>query len=161
MMKSIRCAIGFVLALAAAAVAAQPTEGADQAARKINPYVYMRDAAGDKVFLETQFWRNDPNYDARSLHRISEVMAGLEKLGFKGNPDAANGWDKPEKVVRCRINMEVINKRWRGKTGAIVNCENTGISEAEVVPSEDPKHVKLVLDAFDKQFKLAKEKLAK
>jgi hypothetical protein len=161
MMKSIRCAIGFVVALAAAAVAAQPTEGADQAARKINPYVYMRDAAGDKVFLETQFWRNDPNYDARSLHRISEVMAGLEKLGFKGNPDAANGWDKPEKVVRCRINMEVINKRWRGKTGAIVNCENTGISEAEVVPSEDPKHVKLVLDAFDKQFKLAKEKLGK
>jgi hypothetical protein len=161
MMKSIRCAIGFVLTLAAAAVAAQPTEGADQAARKINPYVYMRDAAGDKVFLETQFWRNDPNYDARSLHRISEVMAGLEKLGFKGNPDAANGWDKPEKVVRCRINMEVINKRWRGKTGAIVNCENTGISEAEVVPSEDPKHVKLVLDAFDKQFKLAKEKLGK
>jgi hypothetical protein len=121
----------------------------------------MRDAAGDKVFIETQFWRNDPNYDARALHRISDVMAGLEKLGFKGSPDAANGWDKPEKVVRCRINMEVINKRWRGKTGAIVNCENTGISEAEVVPSEDPKHVKLVLDAFDKQFKLAKEKLGK
>jgi len=53
-----------------------------------------------------------------------------------------------------------VNKRWRGKTGAIVNCENTGISEAEVAGSEDAKHVKEVLDAFDKQFKLAKDKLA-
>ena len=86
MTKSIHCAAGLVLALAAAGVSAQPTEGADQAARKINPYVYMRDAAGDKVFLETQFWRNDPNYDARSLHRISEVMAGLEKLRFQRQP---------------------------------------------------------------------------
>ncbi len=161
MLKSIPCAICVMLALGAASASAQPTEGDDQAARKINPYVYMRDSAGDKVFLETQFWRNDPNYDARALRRISEVMAGLEKLEFKGNPAAANGWDKPEKVVRCRINLEVINKRWRGKTGAIVNCENTGISEAEVVPSEDAKHVKLVLDAFDKQFKLAREKLGK
>jgi hypothetical protein len=57
--------------------------------------------------------------------------------------------------------MEVVNKRWRGKTGAIVACENTGISDAEVVPSEDPKHVSLVLQAFDKQYKLAKEKQGK
>ena len=161
MLKSISHALCVLLALAAAAVSAQPAEGPDQAARKINPYVYMRDAAGDKVFVETQFWRNDPNYDARALRRMSDVMAGLEKDGFKVNPDAANGWDKPEKVVRCRLNMEVVNKRWRGKTGTIVNCENTGISEAEVVGSEDPKHVKLVLDAFEKQFKLAKEKLSK
>jgi hypothetical protein len=161
MPKSIPFAISLVLALATAAVSAQPTEGADQAARKLNPYVYMRNAAGDKVFVETQFWRNDANYDARSLKRISEVMTGLEKLGFKGSADAANGWDKPEKVVRCRINMEVVNKRWRGKTGAIVACENTGISDAEVVPSEDAKHVKLVLEAFDKQYKLAKEKQGK
>jgi len=161
MSKTIPPLVSLALALVTAAASAQPTEGADQAARKINPYVYMRDGAGDKVFVETQFWRNDPNYDARSLHRISDLMAGLEKLGFKVSPEAANGWEKPEKVVRCRINMEVVNKRWRGKTGAIVNCENTGISEAEVVPSEDAKHVKLVLDAFDKQFKLAKDKLGK
>jgi len=161
MLKSISHALCVLLVLCAAAVSAQPAEGPDQAARQINPYVYMRDSAGDKVFVETQFWRNDPNYDARALRRMSDVMAGLEKDGFKVNPDAANGWDKPEKVVRCRLNMEVVNKRWRGKTGTIVNCENTGISEAEVVGSEDPKHVKLVLDAFEKQFKLAKEKLSK
>src|SRR6476646_5714145 len=152
---------GVVLALTAGAALAQPSGAADEAAKKLTPYVYMRDAGGNKVFLESQFWRNDPNYDARVLKRISDVMAGLEKLGYKGNPDAANGWDKPEKVVRCRINMEVVNKRWRGKTGAIVACENTGISDAEVVPSEDPKHVSLVLDAFDKQFKRAKEKVGK
>ena len=161
MSKSLAYATGLTLALVAFAAGAQPVEGPDQAGRKINPYVYLKDGTGDKVFIDSEFWRNDANYDARALRRMSDLMAGLEKLGFKGNPDAANGWDKPEKVVRCRINLEVVNKRWRGKTGAIVNCENTGISEAEVVPSEDPKHVKLVLDAFDKQFKLAKEKLGK
>src|SRR6476646_665126 len=127
---------GAVLALCVSAVSAQPTEAPDEAAKKLNPYVYMRDAAGNKVFIESQFWRNDPNYDARSLKRMSDVMAGFEKLGFKGNPDAANGWDKAEKVVRCRINMEV-------------PC------------SEDPKHVGLIRDAFNKQFKLAKEKLGR
>jgi hypothetical protein len=160
MRKTIRYALCGMCVLAAGAALAQYKDAPDQAARKLNPYVYMRDAAGDKVFLESQFWRNDPAYDQKSLTRLSEVMSALEKRGFKGDPNAAQGWDKPEKVVRCRINMEVVNKRWRGKTGAIVNCENTGISEAEVAGSEDAKHVKEVLDAFDKQFKLAKDKLA-
>ena len=161
MPKAMHYAACGLLALAATAASAQYKDTPDQAAHKLNPYVYMRDGAGDKVFLETQFWRNDPAYDQKALTRISDVMAGLEKRGFKGDPNAANGWDKPEKVIRCRINMEVVNKRWRGKTGTIVNCENTGISEAEVAGSEDPKHVAQVLEAFDKQFKLAKEKLGK
>jgi hypothetical protein len=152
---------GALLALCVSAVSAQPTEAPDEAAKKLTPYVYMRDAAGNKIFIESVFWRNDPNYDARALKRMSDLMTAFEKLGFKGNPDAANGWDKAEKVVRCRINLEVVNKRWRGKSGAIVNCENTGISEMEVAGSEDPKHVSLVLDAFNKQFKLAKEKLGR
>ena len=152
---------GALLALCASAVSAQPTEAPDEAAKKLTPYVYMRDAAGNKIFIESVFWRNDPNYDARALKRMSDLMTAFEKLGFKGNTDAANGWDKAEKVVRCRINLEVVNKRWRGKSGAIVNCENTGISEMEVAGSEDPKHVSLVLDAFNKQFKLAKEKLGR
>jgi hypothetical protein len=160
MPKPIRFAACALLALASMATWAQYKDTPEQQARKLNPYVYMRDGAGDKVFLESQFWRNDPAYDQKALSRLSEVMSGLEKRGYKGDVNAANGWDKPEKVVRCRINMEVVNKRWRGKTGTIVNCENTGISEAEVAGSEDPKHVKEVLDAFDKQFKLAKEKLA-
>ena len=156
--RSIACAL---LALASVAAWGQYKDTPDQQARKLNPYVYMRDGAGDKVFLETQFWRNDAGYDQKALARVSDVMAGLEKRGFKGDVNAAQGWDKPEKVVRCRINMEVVNKRWRGKTGTIVNCENTGISEAEIAGSEDPKHVAEVLEAFDKQFKLAKEKLGK
>ena len=160
MPTAIRYAIGALAALTVATAVAQYKDSPDQAARKLNPYVYMKDGAGDKVFLETQFWRNDPAYDQKALTRISEVMSGLEKRGFKGDTSAANGWDKPEKVVRCRINMEVVNKRWRGKTGTIVNCENTGISEAEIAGSEEPKHVSEVLDAFDKQFKLAMEKLA-
>jgi hypothetical protein len=159
MRKPIRFVVG-LLALASITAWAQYKDTPDQSARKLNPYVYMRDGAGDKVFLETQFWRNDPAYDQKALTRISAVMSGLEKRGYKGDVNAAHGWDKPEKVVRCRINMEVVNKRWRGKTGTIVNCENTGISEAEIAGSEDAKHVEEVLDAFDRQFKLAKEKLA-
>ena len=149
------------LTMTAGAALAQPSEAADEAAKKLTPYVYMRDASGNKVFLESQFWRNDPAYDARALKRMSDVMTALEKLGYKGNPDAANGWDKPEKVVRCRINMEVVNKRWRGKSGTIVNCENTGISEMELANSEDPKHITQIIDSYNKQFKLAKEKLAR
>ena len=152
---------GVVLALTAGAALAQPSEAPEEAAKKLNPYVYMRDASGNKVFLESQFWRNDPAYDARALKRMSDVMTALEKLGYKGNPDAANGWDKPEKVVRCRINMEVVNKRWRGKSGTIVNCENTGISEMELANSEDPTHIAQIMDSYNKQFKLAKEKLAR
>ncbi|MGE5171678.1 MAG: hypothetical protein ACM3JC_15050 [Rudaea sp.] len=161
MSTAIRSAICGLCALAATTAFAQYKDAPDQAARKLNPYVYMRDGAGDKVFLESQFWRNDPAYDQRALTRLSEVMSALEKRGFKGDPNAAQGWDKPEKVVRCRINMEVVNKRWRGKTGAVVDCENTGISEAEVQNSEDAKHVSKILEAFDRLFKLAKEKQGK
>ena len=161
MPKAMHYAVFASCALVATAAWAQPMDTPDQAARKLNPYVYMRDAAGDKVFLESQFWRNDPAYDQKALTRLSEVMSALEKRGFKGDPNAAQGWDKPEKVVRCRINMEVVNKRWRGKTGTMVDCENTGISEAEIAGSEEPKHIEKILQDFDRLFKLAKEKLGK
>jgi hypothetical protein len=150
------------LALAVGTASAQPAENAEGAKGSINPYVYMRDGAGNKLYIETQFWRNDPAYDARSLKRLSDVMSGLEKLGFKENPAAATGWDKPENnIIRCRINMESTAKRWRGKSGTIVACEGTGISDAEIRPSEDPKHVQQVLEAFNKQFQLVKEKRGK
>ena len=103
MRKPIRFAACALLALASMATWAQYKDTPEQQARKLNPYVYMRDGAGDKVFLETQFWRNDPAYDQKALTRVSEVMSGLEKRGYKGDVNAANGWDKPEKVVRCRI----------------------------------------------------------
>ena len=150
---------GVLLALCMSAVSAQPTEAPDAAAHAINTYVYMRDGGGNKVYIETKFWRNDPNYDARALRRLTDVMSGLEKIGYKDSPEAANGWDKPEKVVRCRINLESTAKRWRAQSGALVSCEGTGISEAEVRPSEDAQHVKKVLDAFSKQFAIAKSKL--
>ena len=57
--------------------------------------------------------------------------------------------------------MESTAKRWRGKAGTIVACEGTGISDAEIRPSEDPKHVQQVLEAFNKQFQLVKEKRGK
>ena len=161
MSKSTVLVGGVLLALTTSIACGQPADDAEKAKGSINPYVYMRDGAGNKLYIETQFWRNDPAYDARALKRLSDVMTGLEKIGFKQNDAAAQGWDKPENVVRCRINMESTTKRWRGKSGAIVGCEGTGISDAEVRPSEDPKHVTQVLDAFGKQFKIAKEKLGR
>ena len=159
MSKAIAFAAGVLLTLCMSAAPAQPTESPDQTAQAVNTYLYMRDGGGNKVYIETKFWRNDPNYDARALRRLSDVMSGLEKIGYKHSDDAANGWDKPEKVVRCRINLESTTKRWRGQSGALVSCEGTGISEAEVRPSEDPQHVKKVLDAFSKQFSIAKSKI--
>ena len=161
MAKALSSLIAVLLALAAGSLAAQPTEDPAQATRSINPYVYMRDAAGNKVFIETQFWRNDPDYDAKALRRLSDVMSGLEKLGFKRDAEAASGWDKPENVVRCRVNMEVTAERWRDKSGTLVGCEGTGISDAELRPSDNPQHAQLVLDAFGKQFRIAKEKLGR
>jgi len=161
MLKLLSAVALCILSLWGSPVMAQPAEGADQATKTINTYVYMRDSAGNKVFIETQFWRNDPNYDAKGLRRLSDVMAGLEKIGFKSTPEAARGWDKPEKVARCRINMEAMNKRWKGKSGTVVGCENNGISEMEIAGSEDAAHLKKVLDEFTKQFTLAKEKLAR
>src|SRR4026208_2526946 len=107
--------LSVALALCAAPAWAQPDENADKAKGAINPYGSMRDGAGNKVAIETRFWRNDPGYDARTLKRLSDVMTGLEKIGFKQNDDAATGWDKAEKVGRCRINMESTVKRGRGK----------------------------------------------
>lgn len=161
MSKSIHCVGGFLLALTAFQAGAQPADDADKATGSINPYVYMSDGAKNKLYIETHFWRNDPAYDARVLKRMSDVMTELEKLGFKRNNDAGTGWEKPENLVRCRINLESTAKRWRGKTGTVVGCEGTGISDAEVRPSEDPKHVQLVMDAFGRQFKLAKDKLGR
>jgi hypothetical protein len=151
---------GAILALCVSAVSAQPTETPDEAAKKLTPYVYMRDAGGNKVFVESVFWRNDPNYDARSLKRMSDVMAAFEKLGFKGNPDAANGWDKAEKVVlpdqhgsghRALARQERRDRQLR---------EHRHFRDGSP-RLEDPKHVSLILDAFNKQFKLAKEKLGR
>ena len=58
-------------ALMVGTASAQPAENAENAKGSINPYVYMRDGAGNKVFIETQFWRNDLAYDTRSLKPIA------------------------------------------------------------------------------------------
>jgi hypothetical protein len=154
-------ALSLLLAACAAPALAQPAEGPDQAAKTISTYVYMKDSAGNKAFVETQFWRNNPDYDAKTLRRLSDVVSGLEKIGFKSSADAARGWDKPEKVVRCRITLETLNKRWKGKSGTLVGCDNSPISDNEIEGSENANHVKQVLDAFTKQFNLTKEKLAR
>ena len=75
MATAMRYAIAALCAMAATAALAQYKDSPEQQARKLNPYVYMRDGGGDKIFLETQFWRNDPGYDQKALTRVSEVMS--------------------------------------------------------------------------------------
>ena len=153
------CAIG--LALATFVAVAQPSQNADQASRSISPYVYMSDAAGDKVLVSTQFWRNDQEYDVRALRRLYSVMSALEKRGFKKNDQASIDWNKKESVVRCAIYLESLAAGTRGKTGARVWCEDSGLGEFTVSPSEDPKHVDIVMQRFDTHFAGAKRNVGK
>ena len=52
-------AIGLAGSLSATIAVAQPTEGADQASRRVSTYVYMVNATKDKVLVNTQFFRNE------------------------------------------------------------------------------------------------------
>ncbi|HEV2458634.1 MAG TPA: hypothetical protein VGS80_09735, partial [Ktedonobacterales bacterium] len=70
MRKMISFIASALLVLTATAATAQPSESADQASQSISPYVYMSDAHGNKVLVSTTFWRNDQEYDVRSLRRL-------------------------------------------------------------------------------------------
>jgi hypothetical protein len=120
-------------------------------------YLYLSDAAGNRVLLQTEFTLSNQEHDVRVLRRLHGVLAGLEQKGFKRNDRATIGdWDKKEKFAKCYVYLEDAGSG-RGKdTGARVWCSETGISEVAVAPSDDPKHVDKVLERFS--FFLAKAK---
>ncbi len=158
----------FALALATAAAPAfaQPTASPDQESRAVPVYLYLMDAAKNKVLVSTQVWRNDPKYDDRAFHRFLEVMAALEKRGFRKDEKAViDNWEKPQPFARCFIYLEDLQAGKQTKTvvtsGARVWCFGAGLSEAEVQPSENPKHVELVLARFDNMFERAKKNVKK
>ncbi len=161
MPRAISFIAGAMLALTATAAAAQPSDSADQAARSINPYVYMSDAHGDKVLVSTTFWRNDQEYDVRSLRRLYAVMSALEKQGFKKNDQVSIDWNKKENVIRCAIYLESRQAGRGGKTGTRVWCDESGLGEFAVNPSDEPKHVDLVMQRFATQYAGAKRNLGK
>src|SRR5689334_16633403 len=129
-MKLFRTAI--LLLATAGAVGAQPLSS-QPADRSIPAYVYLMNTAGDKVVVSTQFWRNDPKYDDRAFHRFLDVVAALEKRGFRKNDNAGiDSWDKPEPYVRCYIYLE---DRQAGRTtkagmtsGTRLWCTDNGAS---------------------------------
>ncbi|MEP6944161.1 MAG: hypothetical protein ABI981_14560, partial [Betaproteobacteria bacterium] len=89
-------AIAAVAALSGAVIA-QPADPSEPANRAVAAYVYLMDAKGNRVLVNTQFWRNDPKYDERALHRFVDVLNALEKQGFRKDPKAViDSWDKPE-----------------------------------------------------------------
>lgn len=161
MRKVISLIAGALLALTAATAAAQPSESADQASRSINPYVYMSDAHGNKVLVSTTFWRNDQEYDVRSMRRLYAVMSDLEKLGFKKNDQVSIDWNKKENVIRCAIYLESRQAGRSGKTGTRVWCDESGLGEFAVSPSDEPKHVDIVMKRFETQYAGAKRNLGK
>ncbi|MGC1817727.1 MAG: hypothetical protein WA900_08735 [Casimicrobiaceae bacterium] len=161
MRKVISFIAGALLALTAATAAAQPSESADQASRSINPYVYMSDAHGNKVLVSTTFWRNDQEYDVRSMRRLYAVMSDLEKLGFKKNDQVSIDWNKKENVIRCAIYLESRQAGRSGKTGTRVWCDESGLGEFTVSPSDEPKHVDIVMKRFETQYAGAKRNLGK
>jgi hypothetical protein len=161
-----RFAILAPLALAAGAALAQPLPDPESANRAVNPYVYMMDGAGHKVLVSTNFWRNDPKYDDRAFHRFIEVLAALEKKGFRKSEKATiDSWDKPSPLARCYVYLEDLHGGRATKTsvtaGARVWCSSAGISEIEVKPADTPKHVAEVLQKFDMMFDKSRKALGK
>ena len=147
-------ALAFAAALCATPALAQPAGTPDQQARAVNVYVYLMDGGNNRVLVSTNFWRNDGTYDDRALHRFMEVLAALEKKGFRMDPKAViDSWDKPAPYARCYVYLEDMQVAQRGKgsvaSGSRVWCSGAGISEAELRSSEGQGHVGQVLQRFD------------
>jgi hypothetical protein len=147
-------AVALSAALCAAPALAQPAGTADQQARLVNTYVYLMDGGNNRVLVSTNFWRNDPKYDDRAFHRFMEVLAALEKKGFRMDPKAViDSWDKPAPFARCYVYLEDLQVAQKGKgsiaSGSRVWCSGAGISEAELRGSDGQGHVTQVLQRFD------------
>jgi hypothetical protein len=160
----IAAAIAFVAV--SSTVHAQPNGAPDQVTKAVNAYVYMMDSGGNKVLVSTQFWRNDVKYDDRAFHRFLDVLAGLDKRGFRKDDKATiDDWDKPEPIARCWIYMEDLQSGKGGK-GAVVSgsrvwCSSNGVSEKELSGSDNAKHAEQVLQTFDAYLARAKKNLKK
>jgi hypothetical protein len=152
---------GALFALVITGVSAQPRGDAATQERSVNPYVYMTDTAGDKVLLSTTFWGNDEAYDDRSLHRFFAVMAQLEKRGFKKNDQASIDWNKKSAHARCAIYLETVVPGGKGKTGTRVWCDDSGLGEFTVSPSDAKDHIETVMKRFDLHFAGAKRNAGK
>jgi hypothetical protein len=141
-------------ALCATTALAQPAGTTAEASRAVNTYVYMIDDAKNRVLVSTNFWRNDTKYDDRTLHRFLDILAALEKKGFRMDPKAViDSWDKPAPYARCYVYLEDMQVAQKGKggvtSGSRVWCSGAGISEAEVRQSDGQGHVGQVLQRFD------------
>ena len=143
---------------------AQPINATEQVSRSVSSYLYLADAEGNRVLLSTQFWRNDSKYDDRALHRFFDVMTGLEKRGFHKDEKAViDNWEKPEAIARCYIYMEDLQAGSRAKGGIVTGsrlwCTDNGVSEHEISPSDNARHVEQVLQYFDAYLARAKRNL--
>jgi hypothetical protein len=156
----------WALALCAAVASAQPVNSPEQMNRAVGSYVYVMDKAGHKVLVSTKFWRNDPKYDDRAFHRFMDVLAALEKRGFRLDEKAViQNWDGQRPFARCFIYLEDLQAGTTTKTaiasGTRVWCSEAGASELEVKTSDGPKHVDQVLQRFDSILDRAKNALKK
>lgn len=156
----------FAIAVMAVPVSAQPMNTPEQESQAVPVYLYLMDAGKNKVLVSTQFWRNDPKYDDRAFRRFLDVLAALEKRGFRKDEKAVvDNWDKPQPFARCFVYLEDLQAGKQTKTtvtsGARVWCSGAGLSEAELQPSDNPKHIEQVLARFDSMLERAKKNVKK
>lgn len=146
--------------------AAQPIRDPEPTLKSVSVYIYLINAKGDKVLVNTQLWRNDFNYDERALRRFYDVLSALEKRGFhKDDKAVIDNWEDPKPFTRCYIYMEDLQAARRTKSamqsGARLTCTENGASEYSVSASDSPKHVDDILKHFDIYLARAQKKVHK
>jgi len=145
---------------------AQPIRDPEPLLKSVSVYIYLINAKGDKVLVNTQLWRNDFNYDERAMRRFFDVLSALEKRGFHKDEKAViDNWEDPKPFTRCYIYMEDLQAARRTKgamqSGARLTCTENGASEYSVGASESPKHVDEILKHFDVYLARAQKKVHK
>jgi hypothetical protein len=132
--------------------------------------VYMRDGSKNELLLGTRIWPDYPDYNAVALQRFFATMKALEPA-YKQDDEVAYTWGAKGKVTKCSIYLEAPEAGAKSGTGAVVGCEQNGVSSLAatsvadpkhpVSTSQDPKHLNDVMELFKKQSERARSAVSK
>ena len=132
--------------------------------------VFLIDANKNEVLLGTRIWPDYPEYNGAALQRYFALMKALEPT-YKQDDNVAYTWSNKGPVTKCSIYLETFEAGAKQGTGATVGCEANGVSSVAVTStadpkraissSQDPRHLKDVMDLFKSQSERAKHSVAK
>jgi len=176
MLRSISLLLVLPLVFGASGVFAQakkPSAPGKMPAAKdssIGVNVYMRDGNKNEILLGTRIWPGYPDYNTVVLQRFFATMKALEPP-YKQDDEVAYTWSTKARVTKCSIYLESAEAGVKNGTGAVVGCEENGVSTLAVTSatdpkhavssSEDPKHLNDVMDLFKKQSERAANNIPK